>query len=193
MLICTRWGMKSEQRRVYWWWMDELWRDLNNKWGLFNQKRESWKRGVLREVVGHFVEATVSKEIWGIWIIPYWVHYHLSKHQMNYSVHGGPCECAHSTATVPLQQENRRKVRRFHMHTYGSRERNTWEESVNCQHGDIKPSYIKQFMKPLMMQPLYLHHMTEETLNIILTFILSDKLPAILKGMRRVNLETRGA
>lgn len=56
-----------------------------------------------------------------------------------------------------------------------SRDGSTWEESVNCQCGDIKPSYIKQFMKPLMMQTLYLRHMTWETQNIIFTFILSDK------------------
>lgn len=57
------------------------------------------------------------------------------------------------------------------MHTYGSGDRNTWEESVSCQHEDIKPSYIKQFMKPLMMQTWYLGHVTEETQNIVLTFI----------------------
>lgn len=117
----------------------------------------------------------LSEEIWDIWIIPYWVHYRLSKHQINYSV-GGPCKCVYSTAIVPLQQENRRMKQCFHMHTYGSRDGNTWEESVSCQCRDIKPSYITQFMKPLMIQTLYLCHMTEETLNISLTFILWDKL-----------------
>lgn len=41
--------------------MDELWRDLNNKWSLFTQTR-----GVLREVVGHFVAAMNSTDIWGM-------------------------------------------------------------------------------------------------------------------------------
>lgn len=111
---------------------------------------------------------------------------------MNYSA-GGPCDCAYSAAIVPLQQENRRMERCFHMHTYGSRDRNTWEESVSCQHEDIKPSYIKQFMKALMMQTRYLGHMTEETQNIILTFIIRDKLEAILEGIRQANPETDGA
>lgn len=69
---------------------------------------------------------------------------------------------------------------------YGSRDGNTWEKSVSCQCA----SYIKQFMKSLMMQTVYLQHMTEETLNIILTFILSHKPPAIPRGNRLANMKT---
>ncbi len=62
------------------------------------------------------------------------------------------------------------------MNTYGSRDGDTWEESVSCQRGHIKSSYIKQLMKPLMMQTQYLCHMAVETQNIIFIFILRDKL-----------------
>lgn len=60
------------------------------------------------------------------------------------------------------------------MHTYGDKDGNTWEESVSCQHGDIKPSYIEWFMNPLLMQI---------TSNIVLTFILRDILEAIFEGL----------
>jgi len=33
--------MRNEQRRAYWWGTDELWRNLNNKWALFNQTKDS--------------------------------------------------------------------------------------------------------------------------------------------------------
>lgn len=60
------------------------------------------------------------------------------------------------------------------MHTYGDKDGNTWEESVSCQHGDIKPSYIEWFMNPLLMQI---------TSNIVLTFTLRDILEAIFEGL----------
>lgn len=66
------------------------------------------------------------------------------------------------------------------MHTYES----TWEGSVSCQHRNIKPSYIKQFMNPLMMQ---------STSNTILTFILRDTFHATLEGFEKANPKTQEA
>ena len=59
---------------------------------------------VLREVVGHFVEATDTLKISGAYEL--YLTGSIITYQMNYSV-GGPCECVHSAAIVPLQQEKR--------------------------------------------------------------------------------------
>ena len=48
-------------------------------------------------------------------------------------------QCCYSSTSTIKQKDGAM----LYLHTYGSRDRNTWEKSVSCQHGDIKPSYIK--------------------------------------------------
>lgn len=149
--------MRSERWRLYWWGRDELWRDLNNKWALFNQTRESWKRVVLREVVGHCGS-------------------HKDLGHMNYTLLGplslikapdelfcgGPLrKCAQRCFGSTSAREQKDVAMPPCTHTYENRRGNTWEESVICLRGDIKPSYITQLMKPLMIQILCLHNRGE--------------------------------
>lgn len=138
---------------------DELWRDLNYKWAPFTQTREPWKRGVLREVVGHFMEATDSLKRSGAYEL-YLTDSIIAYQSIKWIILWGSCEHLNSIAIVPLRQENRRTEQCFHMYTYGTRDGDTWEKWVCCHHEVIRPSSIKQLMKPSMMQTLYLHHIT---------------------------------
>lgn len=48
---------------------------------------------------------------------------------------------------------------------------NTWEESVGRHHDDIGPSDMKQRMKPLTMQTLYVRYTAKESQDTIYSLI----------------------
>lgn len=105
---------------------------------------------------------------------------------MNYSVHGGPRMCVqHCNSSTSTRKQKEWAILPY-AHIWEQRWKHL-EESVSCQRGDIKPSYIKQFIKPLMMQDcIYTTWLTQRYTSSLYSSSYKDKLPAICKGNREV-------